>query len=162
MKHPEFDKLLKSLPEVPATIEQLKALEEKLAIHLSDDQLEFLLHYQGARFQLCEYLVDEAYLRAFLEINQIEGWHQLLRIDVELDMGIYCYTDHFIPIAVTSFYSEYLCLPISPLFRSGVWAMNYDIDESGLPKSEWKARIVHLANSIDEFLTICANNVCED
>ncbi|WP_040005464.1 SMI1/KNR4 family protein [Fibrisoma limi] len=158
MNNTEFDKLLKSLPEKLATIEQIKALEQKLNIHLSAEQTEFLLSYQGAHFQLCDLPEYMGYFAYFYSVDEIEyEYNSYIPNTIEVEWNAFCHTGHLLPIAHTNIFSVYVCLSISPVFEKGVWCMDFEIDET----IESKARTYHIANSIDEFLTICADNVCE-
>ncbi len=158
MKHTAFDKLIKSVPAQLATMEQIKTLEQKLNVRLSKEQIDFLISYQGTRFQLCDLPEYMGYFAGFYTIEKIEDVHNdYIPNTIEVEWNAFCHTGHLLPIAETNIFSVFVCLSISSTFAKGVWCMDFEIDET----IESKARTYHIANSLDEFLTICANNVLE-
>lgn len=159
MIHNEFDKYLVELLDEKTSEQKIDKLFQKLSISASDEYIKFLQKYQGANFQPCQYIKDEGDFYSFYSIDEIEFNYKFLRSNVETEQEIYCYNGHLLPIAATCFYSAYICLPISTMFDKGVWLMDYNIDESDLPKEEWKAVTRQLSNSISEFLSICSRNL---
>lgn len=161
MNHVAFDRLIKSIPTKQMSFDQIETIEKKLNIKFTSEQKYFLLKYQGVSFHRLQPVEYQGKIEDFLSFDAIENRYNFLKDDVETEMGIYCYKNHLVPIADTNFYSEFICISISPLFDWGVWSIDYDIDESILPKSDSKAKVFHIADSISEFLSICAANVLE-